>query len=166
MAIVPYGLFTNAFLSKVTEYDFVNMTDFERNSIVDGFMKRAISSFRHICKYDFATTGDDATREFVIKVTTDDPTGVLQEQLDEEISEDLDEIVDIVSEGMLVQWLKPYVYAQESLENIMNTKDFTTYSSSGLLSSVTTAYNDARKIYTSMAREYSFTHGDLTELHL
>ena len=26
---VPYDVFTDAFLSKITEYDFVNMRDFE-----------------------------------------------------------------------------------------------------------------------------------------
>ena len=33
---VPYDVFTDAFLSKITEYDFVNMRDFERNSLIDG----------------------------------------------------------------------------------------------------------------------------------
>ena len=41
---VPYDVFTDAFLSKITEYDFVNMHDFERNSLIDGYMKRAIAS--------------------------------------------------------------------------------------------------------------------------
>ena len=36
---VPYDVFTDAFLSKITEYDFVNMRDFERNSLIDGYMK-------------------------------------------------------------------------------------------------------------------------------
>ena len=59
---VPYDVFTDAFLSKITEYDFVNMRDFERNSLIDGYMKRAIASFRKICKYDLSTTGDDIIR--------------------------------------------------------------------------------------------------------
>ena len=46
---VPYDVFTDAFLSKITEYDFVNMRDFERNGLIDGYMKRAIASFRKIC---------------------------------------------------------------------------------------------------------------------
>ena len=40
---VPYDVFTDAFLSKITEYDFVNMRDFERNGLIDGYMKRAIN---------------------------------------------------------------------------------------------------------------------------
>ena len=108
---VPYDVFTDAFLSKITEYDFVNMRDFERNGLIDGYMKRAIASFRKICKYDLSTTGDDIIREFDVDIP----------------DEDLDEIADIVSEGMLVQWMKPYTYKQESLESVLNTRDFTTY---------------------------------------
>ena len=29
--------FTEAFLSKVTEFEFVNMRDFERNGLIDGY---------------------------------------------------------------------------------------------------------------------------------
>jgi len=164
--IVPYDRFTGAFLAKVTEYDFVNMQDFERNSTIDGYMKRAIAAFRHICKYDFTTTGDDNVREFNILVEEEDPDGELQRQLDEALAEDLDEIVDIISEGMLVQWLKPYVYRQEALESVMNTKDFTTYSPAELLLRVGNAHTEARKAFTYMMREYSYNHGDLTDLHL
>ena len=72
----------------------------------------------------------------------------------------------LVSEGMVVQWLKPYVYKQELLENAINTKDFTTYSPAELLLRVGNAYADAKKDYTQMIREYSFNTGDLTDLHL
>lgn len=147
---VPYDKFTGAFLSKISEYEFVNLRDFERNSIVDSYMKRAIAAFRKICKYDLSTTGDDIIREFDVEI--DDG--------------DLDEIVDIVSEGMLVQWMKPYTYKQDNLENVLNTKDFTTYSPSELLMRISNAYSAAQKDFTNMMREYSYNHGDLSDLHL
>lgn len=147
---VPYDKFTDAFLSKVTEYDFIKMSDYERNSLIDGYMKRAIAEFKKICKYDFSTTADDAVREFDVEIA----------------DEDLDEILDIVSEGMLVQWMKPYAYRQESLENLLSTRDFTTYSPAELLLRIRNAYDSARKDYTNMMREYSYNHGDLTDLHL
>ena len=147
---VPYDKFTGAFLSKISEYEFVNLRDFERNSIVDSYMKRAIAAFRKICKYDLSTTGDDIIREFDVEI--DDG--------------DLDEIVDIVSEGMLVQWMKPYTYKQDNLENVLNTKDFTSYSPSELLMQISNAYSAAQKDFTNMMREYSYNHGDLSDLHL
>ncbi len=147
---IPYDRFTEAFLSKITEYDFINLDDFERNSVVDGYMKRSISAFKKICKYDLTTTGDDLIREFNVDIP----------------DEDLEEIVDIVSEGMLVQWMKPYTYRQENLENVLNTKDFTTYSPAELLLRISNAYASVKKDFVNMMREYSYNHGDLTDLHL
>lgn len=146
---IPYDVFTGAFLAKVTEYDFP-MKDFERNSIIDGYMKRAVAAFRKNCQYDFSNTGDDMIREFRVDVADGD----------------LDELADIISEGMLVQWMKPYVYRQENLENILNTKDFTSYSPAELLYRVKEAYGGAKRDFTNMMREYSYNHGDLTDLHL
>ena len=146
---VPYDVFTNAFLDKVMEYDFANLKDFERNGIVDGYMKHAISSFKHMCKYDFYTTGDDIIREFDVEV--DDG--------------DLDEIADIISEGMVYHWLKPYAYHQDNLLGVLNTKDFTTYSRAELIMRIGNAYTAARKDFVRMMRDYSYFHGDLTDLH-
>ena len=67
---------------------------------------------------------------------------------------------------MLVQWMKPYVYRQENLENVLNTKDFTTYSPAELLLRISNAYAKVQKDYTNMIREYSYSHGDLSDLHL
>ena len=142
--------FIGAFLAKVTEFELSALAENVRQETVEGYMKRAISSFKKICKYDLTTTYDDTRREFDVSI-------------DEEA---LDEIIDIVSEGMVVQWLKPYVYRQEILENVLNTKDFTTYSPAELLLRVGNAYAKAQKDYTQMIREYSYNNGDLTELHL
>ena len=146
---VSYDVFTKAFLNKVTEFDFP-IEDYARNEIVDGFMKRAISAFGKVCKYNLVSTGDDLIREFGIDVAV----------------EDIDELTDVISEGMLVQWMKPYVYKQENLENVLNTRDFTTYSPAELLLRISNAYKQAQRDFTNMVREYSYRHGDLTVLHL
>ena len=56
----------------------------------------------------------------------------LREFTDDFDESDIDEIIDILTEGMLVHWLKPYLYKQELLENSLNTADFTTYSTAEL----------------------------------
>lgn len=161
---IPYDVFTGAFLGKVTEYDFLRLEDYDRNNTVDGYMKRAIAAFRHVCKYDFTTTGDDNVREFSIKIDRDDPTGELQRKLDEELSEDLDEIVDIVTEGMLVQWMKPYFFRADNLENVLNTADFSAYSPAELLYRITNAYHEVKRDFANRIKEYSYDHGDLSGL--
>lgn len=147
---IPYDIFIGAFLEKITEYELGFMSESDRDTIVNGYMKRAISGFKRNCKYDLVTTRSDDSQEFNVDIPEND----------------IDDIVDIVSEGMIVQWLKPYVYRQELLENTINTRDFTTYSPAELLMRVGNAYAKAQKDYTQMVRDYSYRIGDLTDLHL
>lgn len=146
---VSYDVFAGAFLSKITEYTFIQIPEENRTAIIDGYLKRALPRFAKVCKHDLTAVDEDA-RAFSIDIPADE----------------LDEIVDIVSEGMLEQWMKPYVYRQENLENMLNTKDFTTYSPAELLLRIGNAYAKVQKDYTSMIREYSYSHGDLSDLHL
>ena len=145
-----YDRFTGAFLEKVTDYDMLTLTDYDIQNSLDGFMKRAVSAFRKNCKYDLFTTANDADREFDVDIA----------------DEDVDELVDIISDGMVVQWLKPYVNRQELLTNVLNTRDFTTYSPAELLMRVGNAYQSASDEYTQKIREYSYNHGDLGSLHI
>ena len=147
---VPYDSFAGAFLAKITEFELTALTSSAQQETVDGYMKRAISAFKKICKYDLTTTANDTERVFDVEIGADA----------------LDEIIDIVSEGMVVQWLKPYVYKQELLENVLNTRDFSTYSPAELLLRVGNAYKQAQKDYTQMIRVYSFNNGNLADLHL
>ena len=142
---VSFDVFVGAFLEKITERDLLALAPQERDETVLGYMKRAISGFKKNCRYDLTTTRDDENRIFDVEID----------------GEDLDEVADIVSEGMIVQWLKPYVYRQELLENAINTRDFTTYSPAELLMRVGNAYAAAQKDYRQMVREYSFNTGDL-----
>lgn len=146
---ISYDDVIGIFLSKITEFELLNLVEEDRNYLLDGFLTRAAVSFGKVCDYDLSLK-DDEEREFTVEFEESDK----------------DEICDILSEGMLVQWLKPYVYKQELLENVLNTNDFTTYSPAELLLRVGNAYQKAQKDYTQMIREYSFNHGDLTELHI
>ena len=147
---VAYNVFVGAFLNKITERDLMMIDLDEREEIVFGYMKRAIAGFKRICKYDLTSTADDDNKCFDVIIP----------------DYDIDEIVDIVSEGMVVQWLKPYIYSQELLENALNTRDFTVYSPAELLMRVGNAYEAAKKDYTQMMREYSFNTRKLTDLHI
>lgn len=148
---ISYDKFVGAFLSKITEFDLLTLEDNDRHTIVDGYLRRAVSSFQHICKYDLVGAEDDENRVFNIELEDDD---------------DITEIIDIVSEGMVVNWLKPYVNRQENLELVMNTRDFTTYSSAELLYRIGERFRIAQANFIRMMRDYSYNHGDLTVLHL
>lgn len=147
---LDYGSFTGAFLHKINEYEFQHLVNDERNDITDRYMKSAIASFRKICEYDLSTTADDSLREFDVEVS----------------DEDIDELLDIISEGMVYYWTKPYTFNQDNLQNLINTKDYSTYSPGELLKQIKALHDSTGRRFTNMMREYSYNHGDLTDLHL
>lgn len=152
--VVSYNIFTSVFLSKLTEYDFIRMQEPMRQELVDGYMKRACAKFSEVCEYDIAH-GDDDTRTFTL----------VKNEIDISPSE-LDEIVDIVSLGMLLQWFTQQYYNQENMKNMLNTTDFSHYSPSELLYRMTSAFEMCKSDFANAMREYSYRHGDLTTLHL
>lgn len=148
---ISYDSFTGAFLAKITEFDLLEIAPEERDVIMTGYMRRAMTKFAHVSKIDFAAYDNPAEHSF-------DVEGVSER--------DIEEVVDIISDGMIVEWLKPYVNKQELLENVLNTRDYNTYSSANLLLRVRETYKSAQADYTQRVREYSYAHGDLTVLHL
>ena len=147
---IPYDTFTGAFLTKINEYDFLDMDATVREELVIDYMKRAVTAFKKNCKYDLSSNGDDDLQIYDVDVKP----------------EDVEELVEIISEGMVMHWMKPYLYKQELLEMSLNTRDFTSYSPAELLRRVGEAYANVKRDYTQMIREYSYNHGDLTRLHM
>ena len=144
-----YDIFEGAFLSKITEYDFLQIDPYDRNGSIDSYMKRSAAQFNKVCKYDLLTS-DDAVRELAVDIP----------------DADLVEIVDIVATGMVVQWLQPYMFKSENLENILNTADYSMYSPAELLLRVREVYQMAQRDFKNMIKDYSYDHGDLSNLAL
>lgn len=147
---ISYDMVYADFLSKISEYSFLSIPEEDRTEMLFGFMKRALVQFKKNCKYDLISSMDDEQKVFNIEVSEDDA----------------DDLIDIISEGMIVQWLKPYYYRQELLESVLNTKDFTSYSPAELLLRVGDAYRGAQKTFTQRIREYSYNNGRLSDLHI
>ena len=145
----PYDIFEGACLSKITEYDFLQIDPYDRNGSIDSYMKRSAAQFNKVCKYDLLTF-DDAVRELAVDIP----------------DADLVEIVDIVATGMVVQWLQPYMFKSENLENILNTADYSMYSPAELLLRVREVYQMAQRDFKNMIKDYSYDHGDLSNLAL
>ena len=131
-------------------YNFLRFDNELREKIVDGYMKHAIQQFSVVCK-NVIIGLDDVQRTVEFEGSTET---------------DRDEIVDIITEGMLVQWMKPYMYKQENLENMLNSTDFSSYSPAELLKRVHGVYDMCKKDFTNRIRNYSFDHGDSTDLHI
>lgn len=149
-ASISYDVFTEAFLAKIAEFDLIELDEDIATNLLDGYMRRAIAAFKNICKYPIAEGLDGDTRTISIDVSDDD----------------VDELAEIISDGMVVQWLKPYLNQQENLQNVLNTRDFSAYSPATLLQQVRQTYEKAQKDFVQGIREYSYNHGDLTKLHI
>lgn len=144
--MTPYKAFIDTFLDKISDYKLLNYEDYLVDELAVGYMKRVCTKFDKICQADLSQQDDN---EYAF----------LSDEID-------DEIIDIVTDGMVVEWLRQYVNNSDNLENILNTKDFTMYSSKNLLSEIKSLYQDEQKAFTNSMREYSYNHGDLSNLHL
>ncbi|MDT4340963.1 hypothetical protein RO624_02355 [Ruminococcus bromii] len=149
--IVSYDDFIRVFLDKVKEWKFLDphLSDKEKTRVCDGYLKRACASFNRKCGYNLYNR-DDTTRTFLENFS----------------AEDVDEIVDIITEGMVAQWFKPYANNADNLENTLNTTDYSGYSPAEILNRVRTAYKEAETCFKNRGNNYSFEHGDLTDLHI
>lgn len=147
---ISYDTFTKDFLQKITEYVFLRITEETRQEIIDGYMKHAIQQFSVVNRSVIVDINDEERTIEIVAIT----------------SIDADEFVDIITEGMVVQWMKPYMYKQENLENMLSSTDFSSYSPAELLYRIKSAYEMCRLDFTHRVRKYSYDHGDLTDLHL
>ena len=144
--MTPYKAFIDTFLDKISDYKLLNYEDYLVDELAVGYMKRVCTKFDKICQADLSQQDDN---EYAF----------LSDEID-------DEIIDIVTDGMVVEWLRQYVNNSDNLEDILNTKDFTMYSSKNLLAEIKSLYQDEQKAFTNSMREYSYNHGDLSNLHL
>lgn len=137
----PYSEIYNSFLEKITDYNLPSFTNEDRENILHGLMIRASSKFKRLCKVDLSDK-DDIIAQF-------------NNTLD-------DEIIDIISTGMIVEWLKPKYYLDDHMQNMLNTNDYKLAASpANMLSSIRETYNQTKQEFKSAMNEYSFVHSEI-----
>ena len=143
--MVPYDQFAEAFLSKISDYNFAMMEGYQQRDLADRFLHTACANFARLCKYDIT---DEAL---------DDPTRTLLTDIP---AKHLGEIVDIVSTGMVVAWMNTFLFRQENLQNVLNTTDFYGYSPAELLKQIRVAHKQVSETFNAAMRRYSFDNAD------
>jgi hypothetical protein len=139
----PYSDVFNSFLGKITDYDFPKFEELEQEAILYGYMKSACVNFKKVCKIDLYD------RDEILKI--------FNNSLD-------DEIIDIITELMIVEWLKPKVLSTENLKNCLSTKDFSLFSPANLLKEIRETLVTCKDNSKKLINNYSFTHADFTKL--
>lgn len=163
---VKYDLFINAFLNKITSYDYVSMDDESFYNQVYLFLFGACSEFEKIfwrrTGLSFIDRDDDAEC-FNWELPK---FQVLAGGVKDCVT--LDEVVDIVSEGMVLRWLKSFLYSGDGLDlgNFLQTKDYKPYSPSNFLSSLRGLYDSTKNNYEQLLFKFSYNHGELNTLHM
>ena len=147
--IVSYDTIIREFLLKITEYKLLGLPESTRNEIVQGYLRDALSDFSTECREPIVAFDDE------------------NEQVEFENNElDVRGMVKLVALGMTYYWFQPYILHQDLLELRLNTADFYSYSPAELLKQVRIAYGDVRRNYMHDLRAWTYSHGDLTDLHI
>jgi hypothetical protein len=138
----PYSNVFEMFLFKVSEYKLMAMLLPDRETQLTMFLRTAIVQFQHTCKIDLKDR-DETLKQF-------------NQELD-------DEIIDILSEGMIPCLLKQYLYNTDNYESSLSTKDVKKIFPS--LKEIRETYKYSQSECERLIKKYSFDHGDISELH-
>ena len=99
-------------ISKISDYDILKFDISTREMMLNDYLVSAQVEFQRMCKVNLSDK-DDVLAQY-------------NETLD-------DEIIEILATGEAYYWLTPKVLNTENLYNVLNTKDFSTYSPANLL---------------------------------
>lgn len=135
----PYSDIIAVFLNKITDMDLPRLDDITKNTTIIAYMNSACTKFAKVCKVDL--------------YDRDDELQMFNVDLD-------DEIINIITENMLVEWLKPKVLFTDNLSNVLNTKDFSQYSPANMLKELRETLSYLKKNARTLVNNYSFAHSE------
>lgn len=128
---------------QVRNYEFLDYDAVTREAMQLDLLKMAISDFEDVCKQDLNDREDDLL-EFNIRLTNREK--------------------DILALGMIVHFVRQYVYNTDALQNGLSTKDFTLFSPANLLEKMTTLLTTTERQQMKEINLYSFRNGEIASL--
>lgn len=142
----PYSKIYEAFIFKVKAYDLLMLLEEDREDVLYIYMTSVCRKvFKTVMPYVDLSDRNEDTKEF-------------NNDID-------DDVIDIIAECMITEWLKPQMYSDELLESRLNTKDFTEYSPAKLIEQMRYVYEMSKKESNVIINNYTFSHGDIAELN-
>lgn len=133
------------FKDKITDPDLITFAEDLQTEMLIAYMNKAIARCNRIVKKTVdLSSRDDKLGSFLVEIP--------------------DEVIDIITEWMIVFWLKPYVNNLENLKNNLSTKDFTVFSPANLLEKIGNRYDISFTQARSLTNEYSYIIADMTGL--
>lgn len=141
-----YSDIYQAFMFKIEGYKLLMLLTEDREKIINIYMTAVCRKIQKKCK------------KYVNLADRDD----VMQQFNTDIDEDM---IDIIAECMITEWLKPKIYSDELLESRLNTKDFTEFSPAKLIEHTRYVYEMSEKTSKVMVNNYTFSHDDVAELN-
>lgn len=139
----PYDAVLSKFLNKITDFDLGELTESRVKEILLGYMFSACSKF-HTCLVDLSDRDEEG------------------EQFNETLTE---EITEIITEGMIVEWLKPKVMHTDNLSNFLNSRDLSVAASPrNVLNEIRTTLEESRAEFRRLVMEYSYTNSNASDV--
>ncbi|EXM38505.1 hypothetical protein RASY3_14300 [Ruminococcus albus SY3] len=129
----PYTEVIDNFSKMITEYKLTELSEEERDGWMTALMNSALAKFQRTNPEKFVRDGTEFENEL----------------------DDLE--IDIICNLMIVEWLKPYLFSVDNLENLMTTKDWAEYSPANLLRQIRETYDLARLQSKNMVKNYTYT---------
>lgn len=138
----PFEDVFSSFLMKVSDYELLDLDEETTEKVLVNLLTLAVARFNQVCVKDLTNTqsGDSFVDDLSV------------------------EEIDILSEIMVENWIKPKIYNLDLFKNRLSTKDFTTFSPANLLNSVRETFKLSHERAESLINKYSYQVNDIREL--
>lgn len=140
-----YSQIYESFIFKVEGYKLMMLLQEDREDILKLYLNAVCRKIhRKVKNYVDLKNRDNETQEFIDDID--------------------DDMIDIIAECMITEWLRPKIYSDELLESRLNTKDFSEYSPANLIHQIREVFQMSEKASLVAINNYSFSHDDIAEL--
>lgn len=123
------------FLSKISDYSFLRLTDEELEEDLLGYLKSAKAKF-YKCKSSLKIVDENGEKSFEDEVHPFE--------------------LEILSTLMIVEYLKPQVLSSETMKQSLSDKDFKIYSQANQLAQLNLTYRMFRMEARKLITEYTY----------
>ena len=139
----PFSDIYNRAMFKFSDYEFLKLTDVDKEYILESFLKSAQSDFEKKCRVDLSLVNDE----------------------DKEYELDLDnECIEILASGVAYYWASSKLLDSDILRNKLSTKDYSYFSPANLLRELTAFKESLYKEFRNKMTEYTYYSGDISTL--
>ena len=147
MASLLYETIESVFLRKVTDYDFLELTDENLESQIMEYLHSAISKV-YVRRLFSSVTFDDIAKEL---------TYSLKQSTDEE--QDNDFVTEMLALGMVIEWVEPLKNSKLTMKQmITSSKESKWYSQAQHISAMQNAYDSAVKTQRDLIRDRGYIY--------